>query len=274
MEFRVLGKEVKHAWLILAVVILGAFFLRKGFSVGSMFHRYADAGSYKAGNFEYRAKDVSEIEVNWVSSDITVKQSGSDKLSVKENDRGLNEKQKLHWRISGDKLIIQYCKSGYHGRFPSNTKDLTIEVPEGISLNIDGVSSDIALTGSQNYDNFSLDTVSGDIRFDEVEADKIKINTVSGEIKGGKVSSDKAELHTTSGDVRLEPAGSDKLKIGTVSGDVTLLSLPDGGAEIEYSHVSGSLSTDREYEKDGNKYNFGRGSSKIDVDTVSGDLKL
>ena len=274
MEFRILGRTVKHAWLILAGVLVTVLLARTRFSFGSMLHRYADANSYTAGNFEYRAKDVSQVEINWFSADVTVKQSSAGTLSVAESDRGLNEKQKLHWRLEDGKLVIQYCQSGYHGRFPSGAKDLTIEVPEGIQLDIDCVSSDVKLAGSQTYDKVTVNSVSGNVAFDEIAADKVDVDTVSGDINGGKLSSDKAELKTTSGNITIDPVKIYKISIGTVSGDVHLLSLPDDSAQIQFSHVSGSLKTQREYKKDANQYIFGNGNNKIDVDTVSGDLSL
>ena len=152
MNFIIFGKQVKHGWLLLAALILLVLSLSNGCGIVSFFGRtYPDAGKYSAGNFEYKASDVSSIEINWISEDVTVKQSDQKTLSVKEENRGLNNRQKMHWRLDGDKLIIQYCKSGYKGRFPGKTKKLTIEVPAGIDLAINTVSGDVNLKDSRDF---------------------------------------------------------------------------------------------------------------------------
>ena len=275
MNFVIFGKPVKHGWLLLAALILLVSFFSWGCGAHSLIGRiYPDAGRYKAGNFEYKASDVSSVEINWVSEDVTVKQSSSNTLSVKEENRGLNNRQKMHWRLDGDKLIIQYCKSGYKGRFPGKTKKLTVEIPENVDLTVSTVSGDVKLEDCRSLKTVDLNTVSGDVRYDGIRASKLDVDTVSGDVDGGKLYVDKAELNSTSGDFSIMPEKCNKLDVGTVSGDVALLTLPDGGASVDYSHASGDLHTGLDYESEGKTRVFGSGKCKISVSTLSGDLTI
>ena len=118
-----------HSVLIIAGLLLAALLLG-GCKVGSLV-RYRNADKYETGNFKYKASDVSKVEINWISGDIEVRQGRGSTLSAEESGGSLKESQKLRWRLDGDRLVLQYCKSGYRGRIPSKAKRLTIEVPEG-----------------------------------------------------------------------------------------------------------------------------------------------
>lgn len=268
---RIRGKEVRHGVLIALIIILVLSQARC--SVGSIYGRYADAGKYTAGNFSYKAKDISSVEIDWVSSDIKVVQKDAGTLNVSETDRGLKQKQRLHWYKDGSKLIIRFCRSGYRGRIPAGTKALTVEVPEGIDLTINTVSGNVNLTGDQTYDKVSINSVSGNVACDTLCADKADIKTVSGECGLDSCSLDKIDVETVSGNVTAGLAECGKAQIKTVSGEVTFTKLPDGGAEIDYDHASGSLNA-QGYSKDGDKYIFGQGKCKIEVETMSGDLAV
>ena len=215
---------------------------------------YKNAGKYAAGSFEYKAEDVNSAEINWVSGDIEIRQSGSDVLSVTEKDRDLPEAKKLHWLLDGDRLIIQYCRSGYVGRLPKG-KTLTVEVPDGIDLTVNSVSGDVKAEGGQTYSSVLIDTVSGDASVELAACDEMDFNTVSGKVT---IDADKC----------------DGMDISTVSGKIELLSLPEQGASVKFSSVSGNLRTQREYTEKGNKKIFGSGDCSINAETVSGNLEI
>ncbi len=268
---RIRGKEVRHGVLIALVIIL--ILSQTRCSLGSVYGRYTDAGRYTAGNFSYNAKDISSVEIYWVSSDIKVVQKDGGTLNVSETDRGLKRKQRLHWYKDGSKLIIRYCRSGYRGRIPAGTKDLSVEVPEGIDLTINTVSGNVSLPGTHRYGKVSISSVSGNVDCDTIHADKVDIETVSGECVLDSCSLDKLEAKSVSGNVTAGLAECDKAKIGTVSGEVTLTELPDGGAEIDYDHASGGLNADGYTNEDG-KLVFGQGKCEIEVETMSGGLTV
>ena len=47
-----------------------------------------------------------------------------------------------------------------------------------------------------------------------------------------------------------------------------------GGAEVLYTSSSGKLLTDRAYDRKGDLYVFGEGTSNITVETASGNLRI
>ena len=242
-----------HSVLIIAGLLLAALLLG-GCKVGSLV-RYRNADKYETGNFKYKASDVSKVEINWISGDIEVRQGRGSTLSAEESGGSLKESQKLRWRLDGDRLVLQYCKSGYRGRIPSKAKRLTIEVPEEADLLINSVSGDIEADDGKELGKLDIKTVSGDARLRIDRCGRTEINTVSGDF-----------------DLAFEE--TDGFSINSVSGDVSLSSLPKDGAEITFKKVSGDLLTQKAFEKDGSTYVFGGGGTRIDVKTVSGDLRV
>lgn len=247
------GKGFSTFLLIAIAVAVFWVFSGFGFQLPSWFGTYKDAEKYNAGDFEYNASDIDEVEIHWVSGKIDIQQQSGGSLSVSESGKDLKKDQQLHWYKKGDRLIIQYCKSGYHGKIKSGEKNLTVEVPEDIALTVDTVSGDVNVDDAREFEKADFDTVSGDVTFRAAECEKVSVDSVSGDVTVG-VSS------------------CDKINIDTVSGDATFEKLPENGAVIKLSSVSGKLHTDREYEENKKVYKFGKGDCSIDVDTVSGDV--
>lgn len=270
MEFRIRGKRISLWWLVVIFIVLIGVSQR---GCGSGYKVYQDARKYKAGNFAYSAADIESVQINWVGADIKVIQKDGGTLHVKESDRGLNNSQKMHWSIENGTLVIQYTKSGYRGRIPGHTKDLTVEVPAGIDLEINSVSGDIKLEGSQQYGKVDINSVSGNVEAGSIAASKAELTTISGECKIGSLSMDKIDIKTTSGDIRAGIADCSKADLHTVSGDVELFSFPSGGAEIKYASASGSLDA-QGYESKDKVVTIGAGTCKVTVETVSGDLEI
>ncbi len=252
------GQIIRHGalLLLLAAIVLthtGCTFHIYG---QQSFGSYKDASRYSAGNFDYEAAGIREVEINWVDENITVTQSDADTLEVSETDKGLKENQKMHWLIDEDKLIIQYCSSGYKGRkMPSGTKKLSVEIPADVALTISTVSGDVTLTGQQTLRDLKINGVSSDVRAEDL--------TLSG----------KVEVNTVSGDCRLGLRDCDKASFESVSGNVVLTALPAGGARIDFQSASGDVHGS-DYTRDDKKYVFGGGECKIDVSSVSGDLTV
>lgn len=217
--------------------------------------RYKNANKYKAGDFEYNASEVSKAEINWINGSIEIRQTGGKVLSVREEGGKLSKAKKLHWYLDGDTLRIQYCKSGYNGHISSKAKNLIVEVPEGIDLAINTVSSDLTMDKDQKYGSLKINTVSGEADLYIDECRKISVDTVSG-------------------DIDLNMKECQEADIDTVSANVTFRTLPEDGAVIRFDSVSGSLDAGRTYEKKDKNYVFGEGSCKIGIDTVSGDVNI
>ena len=234
---------------------------------------YKDAEKYTAGGFSYKAAEVEEVVVNWISGSVKVIQKTDASLSVSETDKGLKDSQKLHWYLDGKVLRIEFCENGYRGDFPKNTKDLTLELPSDIRLELNSVSGDVSMADPQKYSDLRINTVSGATKADDLKADNLQINTVSGDVRIAGLSSPKVKINSVSGNQFLGLADCEEVDAESVSGNITFTTLPAGGATIEYESTNGKLKGD-DYKKSGENYIFGDGACRIEVDTVSGNLTI
>ncbi len=133
---------------------------------------------------------------------------------------------------------------------------LRLTVPARASIEADGVSADIRVSGSRG-ESLVLSTVSGDVEV-EATAGRVELASVSGDVSfegaaertsAESVSGDvtlvgvggEVEASTVSGDVVLEAGSVDSGRFETVSGDLSLmLELADGG-RLNSDAMSGDI---------------------------------
>ena len=126
------------------------------------------------------------------------------------------------------------------------------------------VSGDVSIDGA--HGDVTASAVSGDVHLEHLHATSVRANTVSGEI-----------------DVRVdELAGRGDFTFHSVSGDIRL-EVPKGfGADLSLTTVSGDIDSDFPITLGGsNRWSrrrvdarIGDGGRRLDVSTVSGDLRL
>lgn len=136
--------------------------------------------------------------------------------------------------------------------------DLFLRVPEAASIEADGVSADISVTGSRG-ENIILNTVSGDLEVD-ASPQRMELQSVSGDAEfEGEVG--RSTVETVSGEITIVGA-SGEVSLSTVSGDVTLEagSLTRG----RFESVSGDLTLELAL----------KDSGRLSCDSMSGDVKL
>ena len=141
--------------------------------------------------------------------------------------------------------------------------NLEIAVPTNLVVRPSTVSGDIDVTGA--HGDISANSVSGEIILDKLLASSVRANSVSGSIT-----------------VRIDRlTGAGDFSFHSVSGDV-LLELPrDFGADLSMSTVSGDVDSDFPITLGNGRMSrrslnarIGAGGRRLDVSTVSGDLKL
>lgn len=267
---------------------------------------YANEDKYSIGDFEYDAENIKAVDIEWIFGDITIVSGAtSGKLSVKEDADGVDEDLKMRCRVDGDTLRVKFCKSGFRSKMTSGAeKNVTIEIPDGVSLVVDAVSSDV-LIGDGGATPFSflktfsftkidINTVSGKIAIESSSVlgkhafycENVKLSTVSGSITAEGFINDnvlKTEddgkmkfsliASTVSGDVSVAGSFFNEYNISTVSGNVHF------GAyygDLTFDTVSGKLKTSRPHTTDGNKHTFDFENIRIyndaKISTVSGNL--
>lgn len=269
----------------------------QGFSInlGLFGYSYANADEYRVGDFSVDASTIRNIDVDWLAGSVTIQTYDGNEIKVSE-DSGLDDAEMLRYRISGDELSIKFCKSG-RVRAKSG-KDLVLLVPKNANLHdvdVSLVASDLEVSGGLSVDNFSAESVSGNIDISGMASDEIDLETISGHIAVSDSVADEVKISSTSG--RVEFCGEanevsadtvsgaisidavnapSEIKIDTVSGN-TEITLPAGtGARIERDTLSGKFSA---FEQDvsGNGGTFGNSSGSIttiDADTVSGNVTV
>jgi lia operon protein LiaG len=140
---------------------------------------------------------------------------------------------------------------------------LEVAVPANVTVDAGSVSGDISMTGV--HGDVTAGSVSGDITMDHLHASSVHASTVSGDV-----------------DVRVdELTGSGDLKFNSVSGDVTLEVPREFGADLSMATVSGDINSDFPITLGNGRMSrralnarIGSGGRRLDVSTVSGDLKL
>lgn len=275
-----------------AILLSGCGF-NSSFGIGNFITEedYPNAKAYQIGAFTYEADKVKCVEIYWRSGEVDIIESDSAEISVRESGGQLPEDTAMHYLLEDGTLRIRFCESGARIRVHPNDKHLTIEVPKGIDLSIHTTSAQVNADvleqnsilisahsgrtelGTVEAESIDLSSSSGSIHADSVSAKTIKCNTSSGSVRIDALDTDKADLKTSSGSVELALSAISQLDIRTSSGK-TVLHLPASGAEIAYTASSGKLHTEQAFDRKGDLYVFGKGESKITVDSSSGNLEI
>ncbi len=288
---------IRIAMVVCAVVVALAVILAVSGVFGSTGYTYAEAAKYTAGETDVM-EQVRNLEIDWTSGRVRIEYGSQQAILLREKASwNIGEEMKLRWWLDGDTLRIRYAASGWKQLFNwgNKQKDLTVTLPEGLVLNtvsVDTVSADQEMPRLKAGE-VKLNSVSGDIRC-TAESGNMQVTTVSGEaklelaaaVKRLEVSSvsgninlqagdmEEVVLSSTSGDIRLKSGRIDSLRISTTSGDA-LLTLPaDYGFTAKVSTVSGKMDSTMALSKDGNTYTCGDGSGKLELSTVSGDIRM
>ncbi len=152
-----------------------------------------------------------------------------------------------------------------HGRhdWSDAQMDLEVAVPTNLTVAANSVSGDVSVSGAQG--NVMAKSVSGNVHLDHLRVSAVTAYSVSGDV-----------------DVRVEAfTGSGDLSVKTVSGDVTLALPRQFDADVSMTSVSGSMNTDYALTLDNGRMSrrhinarIGNGGRRLELSTVSGDVKL
>lgn len=156
--------------------------------------------------------------------------------------------------------------------------DLVVNVPEGSSVNVSGVSSDVIVrdvTGALRLNSVSGDieaqaytsdvdaeTVSGDVTIvGEGEESRSRLATVSGDVEAENLSGE-IQANTVSGDLTIVDGRFDTVRLESVSGDMVFRGSLLGEGRMDMETVNGELDVTFE----------GDLSARFDVETFNGDI--
>lgn len=268
-------------WTVAAVLlisVLAGALLFDGFtfSIGSI--RYENAVNYTSGDLDTADFDsIRKIEINWEKGSVKIAPSKNGRLTLtEEGATGIDDS--MYWLVEDGTLTVQFAKSGY-GLFRSRpSKGLTVSLPEKLiekleELRFDAVSADCEITDVSSK-KIQMDSVSANVTARGIKCDAISVDTVSGDVNiAGKIGD--FECDSVSGKVTLETQKAPR-RIGcdSISGDLTLIFGECEGFTFTSDSVSGSFSSDfPATERDGKRI-YGDGSTLIEVDSVSGSVRI
>lgn len=235
-------------------------------------------GGTVASSGSVPAREIRDIEVEWISGNVTVIPGDTDTISFSEPD-GIQDKSKMVWKQSGDKLIIRFCrteKTFFGGITFGDTadKNLVITIPTswaGHDIKFETVSATVHVS-QLTAQKISLETVSGDCDLERCNIDELSMDSTSGNVEY-RGSLDRASCDTMSGNMTLVLESAPKeIDMDSMSGDL-ILTLPEiPGFSATIDSMSGTISSEYPTTVSGNKHIYGNGSCHIDADTMSGDI--
>lgn len=205
---------------------------------------------------ETRALDADgSVYVGNVAGDIEI--STWDRNEVRLTGE-LGDDSELEIDSSGSRFRVEVITEDKHHWGNHDETDLYLKVPARANISVNGVSSDITVTGAGG-EELSAESVSGDVEV-EGHVRRLELNSVSGDVVfEGSASRTSAE--TVSGDIELHGL-SGEVEATLVSGDVNLR----GGtfSRGQFESVSGTLELELGVEDGG----------RLTVESMSGDVNL
>ncbi|HPF35684.1 MAG TPA: DUF4097 family beta strand repeat-containing protein [Candidatus Krumholzibacteria bacterium] len=214
------------------------------------------------------------VRVDNLAGSITV--TGWDKNEVQIRGELDEKADELRIDGGGDHLDIEVV---YPKKKNLNIREgsvLTLRVPHGCSLELQGVSSDVEVRDLRG--TIQSSTVSGDVQIHgkpaavkiasvsgevtvEAESDEVSIESVSGriEVRGARRS---LEINLVSGDADVQAGELERLRFNAVSGDLDLRADPARNADWELDCHSGELTLELP----------GGLDADFDINLFSGDL--
>ncbi len=188
-----------------------------------------------AGSIEVKAWDRNEVQLSgWLGEDV-------EKLEVSGDASRLSIEVRYPRKMRGGVEDTQ----------------LQLQVPVGVTLDLEAVSADVRVSGTRGPVKAS--SVSGDVSLD-VGSARVEANSVSGNVKLRAPSTD-TRLASVSGDLRADGTRG-SLKAETVSGEVEISGGPF--AQLGAESVSGDLVLG---------VNLDEGAA-LTAETLSGDIVL
>lgn len=228
------------------------------------FDDYENEKLYSTGSAEIQADGITNISVDWISSDIYVEYYDGETISISEPEQS-NPDYTLRYRVAANELKIKFCKSGLKNVNPHN-KSLTLRLPKNLNLT-----------------ELDIESVSSNVYIEEINAKEINFDTVSGNITATGSFLD-IDTNGVSGNSNITTYTVPKdVDSDTVSGDV-ILTLPGdiSGFTVHATTVSGNFRksgfdnitsvTDKKGRN--GTFTYGNGSTEIDFDSVSGDFEI
>lgn len=236
---------------------------------------------YIVAKSESFSDKINDIDVDWISGEVRIKKSDSNKIKlIQKTPSNFSKKKLAKIKVDGNSLSIDdnsskkffvginlpkptilelYLPNKLYDKIALSTTsaDIYSNYIKGNVMEASTVSGVIELSG--NINKVNLDTTSGDIDITKLDSKDATFTSTSGGIQlSGKI--DSLNLDTTSGDINLKDINNRNLICSTVSGQM---------------NVSGTLSDIKAESTSGDtKITSSKMLSSLNYETTSADIDL
>lgn len=248
-------KFVRILLVIILCLVLVAIYFPDWFSFG---YRYENAGRYTTGNCTMNEK-VDTIDINWIAGEVNIVLHDGNEIKLTESaGRSLKKDEQVHWLLDDNTLYVKYMRSGRISASNMN-KELTLYLPDDMSL-----------------DDVRISCVSASVEAELPEAEDVRLENVSGKTDLLLTETETLHAETVSGDMTLRfTSAPDSINAKGVSANVTVQLPENTGFTADMDSVSGRITGELlDGATETKNHTRGNGSCSIQMDTVSGNLRL
>lgn len=267
----------------LAILILGSILLGAIAFESFTFHGFVseedESRNPVQANGVTKGSDIQHLDIEWAAGTITIlPDSGSDQILIRETQVS-NDKYAMHITQSNQKLKIEYCNEdrfiGF-GNHDLEEKDLVISVPADwycASLDIDAAAAEVTVSGLK-IGELEFDGASAVCNLENCHIQTLDVDTASGDVFFSGtldvLEFDAMSAHFT-GNFQNVP---NRIDTDSMSGNLDITLPEDCGFTLNLEAMSSDFQSDFSTECYGSSYRHGDGRCQIQVNAMSGDVKI
>ena len=278
--------KAARIWLITAAVltVLGGALITGAMAANNWDIKRLGTVKYINNTYEI-GEDFKNISIDVKTSDIVLEKSADKKCRVEFYEA---VKVKHTAEVKNGTLVISEKdrREWYdHLAFYSFERArMTLYLPKGVyeELSIDNVTGDFKSSADFTFGKISMNTVTGDIRLSNANAEKVDISVTTGNVELNEVnvkgdlsvktttgdvcfkdtvSSGLLSVNGTTGDIRFDNSDAEEISVSTTTGDIT-----------------GTLRTEKDFSTDTNTGDVNVPDSdaggECRLKTVTGDIEI
>ena len=209
---------MKHIWRAIVIILVVGFVLTiVGFSLGANYHGfYLNKNGFNFNNREQFTTQQLDLEN---ITDITIDVLSYDVRFVAANNYGYlikgQQPDDIRCEFQDGKLVIIQSKELFQNNFFS-------------FFNFGFQPSDyieIYLPADAVLNTIDIKAVSGDLKVDKLNSDKVYLQLMSGDVRLGEFNGKYFMVKATSGNVKIENGNVDTIDLTLLSGDLSVTQL-------------------------------------------------
>ncbi len=247
-------KSTKISLIVAVVLILvGAIFSVTAMAMVSFDWTAFNTEHFRETGFTI-TEDFENIEIKAVDLDVWLTESPNDdcyittidskhivtEVEVVDNTLKINRVDRRSWH--------EYVTFGFY----EEEINLLICLPKAkyTTLNLMTSGGNVDIPKAFEFENATINTVSGNVDVNELKAERLNIVTVSGNIDLDNGIATKLKIGATSGNIELEnTVATETIKIDTTSGDVSFECIDAADYEMHTAsgNIEGSIVTPKQF---------------------------